>query len=234
MDRREELLRREEILTWFDGLAGRAEASHKSRVPGYRTLGGDDYYEYNREEVQAWATEAESALAVVFSAQSPVRLAWDRHVQAGRITAVFADLRAVFTAAHRLLKEDRLGSLIDAIRVESESELLEQADILAENDHLAAATVIAGGTLETHLRHLVNKNGLTISAPNGSISAYNQAVASERKRGNEIYSKADHDQVESWGKLRNDAAHDPGAFKRSKDQIKLMIEGVRQFIARVN
>jgi hypothetical protein len=142
-------------------------------------------------------------------------------------------LRAVFNGALALIKDDRLDRLISSIRIESESELLEQAETLAAAGYPAAAAVIAGGALETHLRHLVDRNGLTISG-NGSTSAYNQAIARARKSGVEIYSKADVDLIESWGKTRNDAAHDPGNFKHTKDLVKLMIEGVRQFISRVN
>jgi hypothetical protein len=36
----------------------------------------------------------------------------------------------------------------------------------------------------------------------------------------------------AWCGLRNEAAHDPGNFKRTKEEVKLMIEGIRQFIAR--
>lgn len=220
-------MRREEILQWFEELADQAEDLWQQQP--HPEQENDDGF---AEQVLGWVTSAESALDIAFPPTASVHKSWERRTS-GSLRWAFPYLRAVFIAAHGMLKEGRLGSLVDSIRVESESELLEQADELVRENRLAAAAVIAGGALETHLHHLVGKNGLTITASHGSISAYNQAIATERKNGNEIYSKADHDQVESWGKHRNDAAHNPGAFKATKDQVKLMIEGIRQFIARV-
>jgi len=219
-------MRREEILSWFDGLVENSKTIPKSRA-GY-----DDYYD--EMPGRQWATEAEAALTSVFPERHSVRLAWDRIILTIRRNDFAERLDAligVFKGAATLIRDGRLGTLIDAIRVETESDLLEQAEILLNANHLAAAAGIAGGALETHLRYLVAKHGLTI-AGEGSIAKYNNSVGQERNKGNLIYSAADGDSVNSWGKTRNDAAHDPGNFKATKDQIKLMIEGVRQFVAR--
>jgi hypothetical protein len=221
-------MRKEDYLPWFEKLVKKSEQ--------IKILQGEYMHEryFDEEDSREWATEAESALSTVFPEHHACRRAWHRvfedqhsiHVQ-----HVVEKLRGTFRAAYNQLRDGRLGSLIESIRVETESDLLEQAQILADANHSAAAAVIAGGALETHLRHLVAKHGLTLNG-HGSISAYNLVIAQARKTGTEVYSKADHDQVESWGKTRNEAAHNPGNFKATRDQIKLMIEGVRQFIAR--
>jgi len=40
-------------------------------------------------------------------------------------------------------------------------------------------------------------------------------------------------QITGWAQLRNDAAHRPDLFRPMTDQVKLMIDGVRSFIARI-
>lgn len=49
----------------------------------------------------------------------------------------------------------------------------------------------------------------------------------------QAYSGADHGAVSGWLKLRNEAAHnEPDFANRTAPEIRLMIDGVRQFIAR--
>ncbi len=191
---------------------------------------------YDEKMCQSWAVEAEAALAAVFPETHPVRLAWSRILAtpSGRdICFVAGKLTATFAAARNLIRDDRLASLVDMIRVESESELLDQAQVLVEANHHAAAAVIAGGALESHLRHYVDKHGITFTGA-GSISTYNSAVGKARKANPAFYSANDGKLVEAWGGFRNEAAHDPGNFARTKDDVKRMIEGVREFIGRTS
>ncbi len=140
-------------------------------------------------------------------------------------------LRSIFTAAHEILRSGRLSSLIEGIRAETVAELLDQAKTLASGGYQVAAVVIAGGALETFLLHLCNRNKLTWQG-DGSISKYEGALAQARNSGTEIISATDCKQVIAWGGIRNDAAHSPATFKRSEEQVDLMVEGIRQFIAR--
>ena len=57
-------------------------------------------------------------------------------------------LIGVFKGAMNQIRDGRLGTLIETIRAESASELLEQAETLLANGYLAASAVIAGGALE--------------------------------------------------------------------------------------
>jgi len=95
---------------------------------------------------------------------------------------------------------------------------------------IVAATVIAGGALESHLRHLCTRASVTPKAH--SISGYEQALATERKAGREIISANDGKNVTSWGGWRNDAAHTPATFTRSKAEVRVLVEGIRQFVSR--
>ncbi len=144
-----------------------------------------------------------------------------------------ANLGVCCTRAPRL-RSGRLRTLLDGIRAETVDELLEQAEVLLAGGYLPAAGTIAGGALETHLRHLCERAGC--SPTKHSISKYEQALAQERKAGHEVISATDGKSVTAWGGLRNEAAHDPGTFakERSKDEVRLFVEGVRQFVGRTS
>ncbi len=147
-------------------------------------------------------------------------------------TAMWAAARGVFASAYSQLRHGRIESFVDSIRVGAEDDLLDQADALSASGHLVAATVLAGGALEVHLRRLCEKNNLAVTAP-PSIAKYDQAIAQARNNGLTIYEKADGSQVTGWGQRRNDAAHQPDQFKQSGEEVRLMVAGVRAFIARV-
>jgi hypothetical protein len=143
-------------------------------------------------------------------------------------------LLGVVQAATQLLRDNRIGSILDAVRVETEDELLDQALALLNARHIAAAAVIAGGALETHLRHLVVKNALVITG-DSSISRYDDARDKARNEGTaDVYPQTDSKLVTGWGGIRNDAAHGPGAFARSSDEVQRMVEGIREFISRTS
>ncbi len=132
------------------------------------------------------------------------------------------------------LEDGRLDAVHEAIRVETCSDVLDVAAQYAADKELIAATVLAGGALETHLRHLCTKLGLRWKG-DGSISKYNDTVAVARNEGKPIpYAKAVGGQVTAWGQLRNDAAHDPATFqtKHSTVEVNSMVSGVRDFIVR--
>jgi hypothetical protein len=119
--------------------------------------------------------------------------------------------------AHRLARDGRLDSMFDVVRAETVTELLDQADNLRKQGYLVAATVVAGGALETHLKHLCDKHGLTPSG-SGSISKYDQIISQARNAGTvEVYSSGDTKKVTAWGNDRNCAAHTPGQGYRTID-----------------
>jgi len=225
------MARREDVLPWFEKLDKQIEGIPTDTF-SYGTITA-----HRCQPFQAWMAEAATAISGVFPPVHPIGRMWaDTEKSLSRFndgTSIVGDpLIGVFHAALQLLRDDRLGSLLDVVRVEAESELLDQAQSLLEATHRAAATVIAGGALEVHLRSLCDKFGLAIIG-GGSISKYDGAIAQARKLGAvTAYSVTDSKQVSVWGGLRNDAAHDPGAFSSSKDEIRRMIEGVREFILR--
>lgn len=221
-----------DYLPWFEDLLGRFNA-----IPHFPDEGHHAYL-YDHEDSQTWLSEAGSALAAVFPAGHYCRQNWDRLTPLMRPGlphgGSLEQMLGVLKAATQMLRDGRVGSILDAVRVETEDELLDQASGLLGARHLAAAAVIAGGALETHLRHLVARNALVI-AGDGSISKYDAAIAKARNDGTaSVYPPTDSKLVTGWGGIRNDAAHDPGAFNRSQDEIQRMIEGIREFISRTS
>jgi hypothetical protein len=87
----------------------------------------------------------------------------------------------------RVAREHGPSSLIDGIRVKTVGEVLEQAESAARERSCRGAMVMAGGALETHLKHLRLKYGITWQG-HGSIRKYdvrrrNRAGAQWRSRG---------------------------------------------------
>jgi len=224
------------LLQWFDELAKSRPSPNE--IFSEFTIG---------ERGTAWRTSAASAIGQAFPPGHRVLVEWERALGD---PATRASLRAmyllqferaawnavggVFASAHEQLRSGRIEGLVDTIRATAEDEVLEQAEALLDSDHRSAASVLTGGALEVHLRRLCERNSLAWDG-HGTIEKYNSAIAQARNTGVTIYEKADGSQVTSWGQLRNEAAHDPARFAatRTQAEVRLMLEGVRGFIARV-
>jgi hypothetical protein len=145
---------------------------------------------------------------------------------------VSGELVGILRTAISLLKNGHLRSLADGIRAETVAQCLDQADALVRAGYVAAAMVLAGGGLETHLRSLCLRFGLSWQG-DGSIATYKQALDQARNQGvQNVVSSSDSSQIESWGKDRNDAAHSPATFAKTTHEVGHAIAGVRQFLGR--
>jgi hypothetical protein len=110
---------------------------------------------------------------------------------------------------------------------------LEMAHHLLEEGYKDAAAVLAGGTLEGHLRQLCIKHGIPTTTISGSIERPKKAEQMNTDlRSQSAYALLDQKNVTAWLDLRNRAAHGQyGSY--TPDQVALLIDGVREFIARV-
>ena len=103
------------------------------------------------------------------------------------------------------------------------------ADHLLSEEYKDAGAVITGSTLEEHLRQLCVKNGIATDTAGRPKKAdtLNAELAAQS-----VYSKLDQKSITAWLDLRNKAAH--GKYgEYSKEQVALLIQGVRDFMARV-
>jgi hypothetical protein len=114
------------------------------------------------------------------------------------------------------------------------SDFLEMASYLLSEDYKDPAAVIIGSVLEEHLRQLCQKNNIPIetSKQGKSIPRKTDQLNADLAGAN-VYNKLDQKSVTVWLDLRNKAAH--GKYEEyTKEQVDLMLRGVRDFIARVS
>ena len=99
------------------------------------------------------------------------------------------------------------------------SDYLEMASHLVSQGYKDAAAVMAGSTLEVHLRKLCDKNDIDTLKGDGKPKKADSLNAELAKAG--VYTKLDQKNVTAWLGLRNHAAHgdydkyDEGASKAS-------------------
>ena len=133
----------------------------------------------------------------------------------------------------RQLKQDvgdgYLSSARELLHAETFADFLEMADHLLSEGYKDAAAVIAGSSLEVHLRNLASKHNLTVEV-NGKAKKADQ-VNSDLASAS-AYSKLDQKNVTAWLDLRNKAAH--GHYgEYSNIQVGLLISQIRDFMVRI-
>ena len=107
------------------------------------------------------------------------------------------------------------------------SDLLEQSNCLLEDTkvHPAAPAVLIGATLEEFLRTWIEEEGLSWGERKSGIDTYMQVL---REAGR--ITKQDAKDITAWAGIRNHAAHGEWNHVESREQIKLMLQGVNLFM----
>ena len=135
-------------------------------------------------------------------------------------------ISGILRALRSDIENGYLKSISEIIQSEIFSDYLEMAAYLTSEGYKDAAAVIAGSTLEAHLKELAKSNSieLTLNDKPKKASLLNDELA---KAG--VYSASYQKQIVAWLAIRNDAAH--GTYQAySLEQVKLMTQGVRQFM----
>ncbi|WP_218313302.1 hypothetical protein [Alteromonas antoniana] len=144
---------------------------------------------------------------------------------------IYGHLAENIGVARSLLSDIRNGymkSLEEIIHGEVFSDFLEMAEHLKSNGYKDAAAVVAGSTLEAHIRQLCQKHSLTVES-GGKPKKTDTLNAELVKSG--AYGKLDQKNVTAWLGLRNSAAH--GAYSDyDTAQVNLLIGSIREFISR--
>ena len=142
-----------------------------------------------------------------------------------RVTGVLSSLSADLKAGH-------LKSLEELIYGEVFADFLEMAQHLLESGYKDPAAIVAGSALEAHLRLIAKNCDVAIStttAKGPEPKKADQLNADLVKAG--AYSVLDQKSVTAWLDLRNKAAH--GRYSEyQKEQVALLIDGVRNFMVR--
>jgi hypothetical protein len=143
----------------------------------------------------------------------------------------FVHLASVVGVCRSLLTDIRnnyLRSLAEVIHSDVFADYLEMADHLNSSGYKDAATVIAGSTLEAHLKSLAAKFAVSTLTAGKPIKA--DTLNADLARVN-AYTKIDQKNVTAWLGLRNDAAHgNYGGYTQS--QVTVLISSLREFISR--
>lgn len=143
---------------------------------------------------------------------------WNRLARAvGTVEALLHDLRKGF-----------IQSIEELLHGDVFSDFLEMAQHLVGSGYKDAGAVIAGSTLEAHLRQLASK--FEVSLENDGKPKKADALNAELVKEC-AYSKLDQKSVTAWLGLRNSAAHGDYAGY-DKAQVSLMVQSIRDFITR--
>jgi hypothetical protein len=136
-------------------------------------------------------------------------------------------------ATAKALREDIaagwLTSVVELAHADTYAGYLEMAEGLHGQGYKDAAAVIAGTSLEVHLKALATKHGLSLQAPNGSPKKMGAVNDGLKAAG--VYNAIEHKQVMTWLGIRNSAAHgDYGEY--DEPTVKGLVEGVGIFAVR--
>lgn len=109
------------------------------------------------------------------------------------------------------------------IAADAFGDILEQAEHLLSEKYKDASAVLIGAVLESSLRKLCDKNGITYS-PKDTINPLNNLLKDK------AYNRIVHKQIIAWADLRNKAAH--GQFvEYTLDQVTDMLKWVQDFVS---
>jgi polyhydroxyalkanoate synthesis regulator phasin len=118
-------------------------------------------------------------------------------------------------------------SLAELVHADVFGDFLEMAAELLEKNYKDGAAVITGSVLEEHLRKLAARQGVATTTSGGGVKKASSLNDELVKTG--AYNKIEQKSVTAWLGLRNNAAH--GSYgEYSKEQVALMMEGVRTFL----
>jgi hypothetical protein len=125
-------------------------------------------------------------------------------------------------------------SVKQLITAEIFSNFIEMSEHLLSQGYKDPAAVMIGSVLEENLRQLCIQNEIDIEfEKDGSYIAKKADRLNSDLAKAEVYTKLDQKAVTMWLDLRNKAAH--GKYEEySKEQVELMINGIVEFLARVN
>lgn len=141
--------------------------------------------------------------------------------------------RGILKAIRGEIEGGWLFTIKGLVTAEVFADFLEMAEHLLESHYKDPAAVVTGSVLEEHLRQLCVKNGISVTRQKEGkdVPLKADSLNSELVKA-DVYTKLDQKQITAWLDLRNKAAH--GKYDEyNDDQVKRMMEGIIEFMARV-
>ena len=137
-----------------------------------------------------------------------------------------AELAGIATALRDDIQAGWLESVIELAHADTYEGYLEMAEGLASQGYKDAAAVIAGTSLEVHLKTLAVKYGVDLATTNGGPKKADTLNADLRKA--DVYNALEQKTVTAWLGIRNSAAHgNYGDY--DVNRVVELIKGVRDF-----
>jgi hypothetical protein len=187
-----------------------------------------------KRERQALVTRAIVAIHRIGGNQSPYSKESERLLKT--LPLLHEHTTSIMGVAKGLLDDLEAGytkSLVEIVHGEVFADFLEMAQHLCESGYKDAAAVVAGSTLENHLRELCRKARIAVEVKkeSGAVVSKKAEAMNSDLVSSEVYTRLDQKNVTAWLGLRNKAAH--GEYgKYSKEQVLLLISSVRDFVSR--
>lgn len=185
----------------------------------------------NSELFAEFRSSSLSFLSTTFGSKHNYYLEFEKEVKKNTLDSVLYG-KGILKGAKNEIENGWYFSTKALISAEIFTDFLEMAEYLLEENYKDPAAVMIGSVLEQHLRKLCESNEIDFFyvRDGKQISKKAEALNSELS-SSDIYSKLDQKNVTSWLGLRNNAAH--GNYNSySKEQVRLMYEGVSNFIVR--
>ncbi|MFJ2749783.1 hypothetical protein [Streptomyces sp. NPDC087297] len=144
-----------------------------------------------------------------------------------RVRFKIREIQSIALGLRDDLKAGWTTSVMELVHADTHSDYLEMAETLLASGYKDPSAVIAGTSLEVHIRMLCAKHGVAIELPNGAPKKADVMNADLRKVG--AYNEARKKQITAWMDLRNKAAH--GDYTSyDGHQVRMFIDGVRDFM----
>lgn len=194
----------------------------------------DDLSDLPKADRQALVTRAIAAIHRIAGTNSSYAKEVDRLLKTlNHLHMHTTSIMGVAKALRDDLKAGYIRSLVELVHSDVFADFLEMAQHLCEAVYKDAAAVIAGSTLESHLRGLCSKAGIPVEIPkaDGSVGPKKAEAMNSDLASSDVYSKLDQKSITAWLDLRNKAAH--GKYgEYTQEQVLVMVSGVRDFIVR--
>lgn len=130
----------------------------------------------------------------------------------------------------RAIKSDYEGGYLNRLEEDIDadvfSDILEQARFLRDQGFGRASAVVAGVSLESHLRKMAQKNSIPIENSGKYVKAQN---LNDQLKEAGVYDKTLQKVITGWLGIRNDAAH-PSEDDINEGLLEPMILGIRNLI----
>ena len=186
-----------------------------------------------QREVQQLLTMCEAVIARLGSLDcTHTKHAQQLLASGGADTYVLDRMLGILQSLKISVANGYLENAEELIHGEVFDDFVEMADHLLSEGYKDASAVIVGSALEAHLRNLCGKNQIPtlVGTKKGDRPKKADQMNNNLASCN-AYGKLDQKNVTAWLDLRNKAAH--GEYDEyNKEQVSLMLMGVRGFIGR--